>query len=593
MGAEQSVLRRRQGIHPALADAMLSQAFLEALSDLSSGESGKKGYREGRHVWEIHWEKEERGAFAIVGVATPKAPLNTLGYVPVVGSNTESWGWDIVSRKLWHGGERGVYPAALSIVGFQVPDTFFVILDMDARTLSFAANDVHLGVAFTQLPKQHDRPMCPIVNAIFGNCDIRMRYMGNGGGAAETQSSNDSHKEQGQDTVFIMVQMKNAIDLVRAPINPGLPIIIKKLAEDVLQPYMDNNNQSIRQKYGDHLAEIGAAQQLKNLLERLDDTGIETTEGWIGMSIVRSILWNYSDASLKLGKKIGQCGLLKRFVDDMKRTGPGTIKNEKRKFIVTSAVNILHNCSKASENRQVFRDIKAVDILAPFLQAENSEMVTSTLLTLSYITEDNQKDILETDSKTIAILRGILCNATNSDNLRGTTEGTSWSALEIITGIANIAVNQSNCENLIEVDVIPLLFDILKKGGAIEKESDTALGGKKLSEVDGHFCDEKRPDGFNTKQVFVSPSIRYSQLEVYAKTQTFVHPETKTTYKAKVAFQLWIQPDSYNVGAETVGAKEQIDPKFSNQEIEWSTVQRGAIHLYGVLVRLDESVKNT
>ncbi|XP_020912357.1 neuralized-like protein 4 [Exaiptasia diaphana] len=117
---------------------------------------------------------------------------------------------------------------------------------------------------------------------------------------------------------------------------------------------------------------------------------------------------------------------------------------------------------------------------------------------------------------------------------------------------------------------------------------DTALGGKRLSEVDGHFHDERKPEGFNTKQVFVSPSIRYSELEVYAKTQTFVHPETKKTYKAKVAFQLWIRPGSYNVGPQTVGSEEEIDPKFSNQEIEWSTVERGAVHFYGLLVRLNE-----
>jgi hypothetical protein len=94
--------------------------------------SGKKGYRGGRHVWEILWEKEERGSSAVVGVATPKAPLQAIGYEPL--NNSESWGWDIVNNTLLHGGRKvGDYPAAVR--GFQVCDTFFVILDMDERTL--------------------------------------------------------------------------------------------------------------------------------------------------------------------------------------------------------------------------------------------------------------------------------------------------------------------------------------------------------------------------------------------------------------------------------------------------------------------------
>ena len=65
----------------------------------------------------------------------------------------------------------------------------------------------------------------------------------------------------------------------------------------------------------------------------------------------------------------------------------------------------------------------------------------------------------------------MLCNAANNERLRGGLQSSSWSALEIVTGIANIAVNPTNCKNLIEADVIPVLFDIMKKGGAIEKES--------------------------------------------------------------------------------------------------------------------------
>ncbi|XP_031574540.1 uncharacterized protein LOC116308282 isoform X2 [Actinia tenebrosa] len=727
MGAKQSLKKR---LRQDLADALFRSAMLEALQEAaneSDGSSemlehawdpsdcsppfvvlpdrltarrqlsiltsdcirGKKRYRDGQHVWEINWENEERGTFAIVGVATPKAPLQSLGYEPLIGSNSESWGWDIVSKTLWHCGKRGSYPAVGT--GFQVPDTFFVILDMDQRTLSFSTSDLHLGVAFTDLPKQLDRPMCPVVNAIFGNCDIRMRYMGKGesiisnlrrpiafhratsetpseapkkasedsrrkstgtpgkdsdssvveaskryqfarhkhgenvavmyagkkakrvdpfgsccdgvvitseplkdnelfevrldskidrwvgslfigattndsnsfstfpqimvdytqgsnfmwagdqivfnkkltttvkedtgklttgdrigvmrksdnslhfylngkdigncfktipdvlygvvdiygqaeqvtitGGTAETQSSNDDEESVEQDHIIVMVQMKKVIELMKLPFNPLL--IIKMLYQGVLEPYTDTRDRAVRQRYGDHLSDIGAVPELKKFLERLDrpDLGIESEEGWVGITIVRSILWNYSDASLKIAKEIGKCGLLGRFVNDLKRIGPsGAFGDEKQKRIIDSAVNILHNCAKATENRQVFRDINAVEILAPFLKCEESEVVISALLAMSYITEDNQSHLLDADTKTISQIQGMLVNAANSPGLRGASGSCTWSALEIVSGIANIAVNEKNRANLIDAGVIPPLFDVIKKGDPIDKE---------------------------------------------------------------------------------------------------------------------------
>ena len=64
-----------------------------------------------------------------------------------------------------------------------------------------------------------------------------------------------------------------------------------------------------------------------------------------------------------------------------------------------SAVYILHNCAKATENRQVYRDLRAVERLVPFLKAERMEVVVVAILTLSHITDESQQNLLEADSK--------------------------------------------------------------------------------------------------------------------------------------------------------------------------------------------------
>lgn len=72
---------------------------------------------------------------------------------------------------------------------------------------------------------------------------------------------------------------------------------------------------------------------------------------------------------------------------------------------------------------------------------------------------------------------------------------------------------------------------------------------------------------------------------------SFEDLSTKKSFDAKAALQLCINPDSYKAGPQTIGAATEIDPQFSNEEIEWSTKQRGAIILYGLLVKLDDHEK--
>ena len=48
---------------------------------------------------------------------------------------------------------------------------------------------------------------------------------------------------------------------------------------------------------------------------------------------------------------------------------------------------------------------------------------------------------------------------------------------------------------------------------------DVVLGGRKLSEEEGPFIDNRKPSGFDTKQIFVSPSVRYSGHNCCAKSK--------------------------------------------------------------------------
>lgn len=139
---------------------------------------GKVGYDRGLHVWEMQWNARQRGTHAVIGVATKDAPLHSVGYQSLVGSNAESWGWDLGRNKLYHNSKinpDSIYPQLDVNANFIVPDTFLVILDMDEGTLSFMADGKYLGVAFRGLKGQK---LFPIISAVWGHCEISMKYFG-------------------------------------------------------------------------------------------------------------------------------------------------------------------------------------------------------------------------------------------------------------------------------------------------------------------------------------------------------------------------------------------------------------------------------
>jgi SPRY domain-containing SOCS box protein 1/4 len=160
---------------------------------------GKVGYTRGFHVWEITWSTRQRGTHAVVGIASSSAALHAVGYTSLIGSTSDSYGWDLsksnvivvvtysslVRNKCYHDSKNQpgwTYPTPSAVGGgtndetnFVVPDTFICILDMDEGTMSFAADGRYLGVAFRNLK---GKKLFPIVSAVWGHCEITTRYLG-------------------------------------------------------------------------------------------------------------------------------------------------------------------------------------------------------------------------------------------------------------------------------------------------------------------------------------------------------------------------------------------------------------------------------
>uniref|UniRef100_A0AC35UFE2 B30.2/SPRY domain-containing protein n=1 Tax=Rhabditophanes sp. KR3021 TaxID=114890 RepID=A0AC35UFE2_9BILA len=143
---------------------------------------GKVGYSKGFHVWKIVWPKNQRGTHAVVGVANLNAKLHSLGYNSLIGSTTDSYGFDIVRLRCSHDGKKSDswdFPASSRAAEDEgkniIPESFYCVLDMDEGYMAFATEERYLGVAFKGLKGQ---VLYPIVSAVWGHCEITINYMG-------------------------------------------------------------------------------------------------------------------------------------------------------------------------------------------------------------------------------------------------------------------------------------------------------------------------------------------------------------------------------------------------------------------------------
>ncbi|CAH0389420.1 unnamed protein product [Bemisia tabaci] len=136
---------------------------------------GKIGFGHGRHSWEVFWEGP-LGTVAVIGIATEEATLQCQGYVALLGSDDQSWGWNLVDNHLLHNGDtQGNYPLLNNAPKYQVGERIRVILDCETNTLSFEKNHEFLGVAFKGLPP---KKLYPSVSAVYGNTEVSMVYLG-------------------------------------------------------------------------------------------------------------------------------------------------------------------------------------------------------------------------------------------------------------------------------------------------------------------------------------------------------------------------------------------------------------------------------
>ncbi|XP_077455219.1 SPRY domain-containing SOCS box protein 2 [Stigmatopora argus] len=162
----------------------------------SDGVRAEKGVKAGLHIWEVMWNPKERGSHAVLGFSRQRCPLQASGYNALLGSDSQSWGWELQSNHLWHNGQsQGTYPEKswtyyskeawssqlvtssrdMPNAPLTIPERTLMVLDADAGTIGFVVDGHFLGAAFKDLPRGVE--LFPAVSSVRGGACIRLRYL--------------------------------------------------------------------------------------------------------------------------------------------------------------------------------------------------------------------------------------------------------------------------------------------------------------------------------------------------------------------------------------------------------------------------------
>ncbi|XP_070554475.1 uncharacterized protein [Ptychodera flava] len=197
----------------------------------------------------------------------------------------------------------------------------------------------------------------------------------------------------------VIKQMRMLILGLRDFAERDMDLTIKLVYLYILQPTMMICSNEFKQKFGDHLANLGVADELKFLLDKLMSEADLMDSKWDSIDVVLMTLMNCTDISLKLCRQCGQCGLLSDLLDSIHKYSDSYNNDGKLHSFVAMSINVLHNCSIAADNRQIYRECGAIDKIAPYVRSDDTDMAATALLTLSHIMENSKKHLLEAEDK--------------------------------------------------------------------------------------------------------------------------------------------------------------------------------------------------
>ncbi|CAK8689277.1 unnamed protein product [Clavelina lepadiformis] len=246
--------------------------------------------------------------------------------------------------------------------------------------------------------------------------------------------------EHVKSTIQTMLCNKEA-DVLKKNMN----LSSKKSLDDLYNNYFEYDNPIHRTMIGDTLAKSGASLAFLDYLNILTSDGNDyPMEGYKYqcLEILRGVCWNYTDTSWLLCEEFGRVGILPIMMKDLKKFQSTFKTNSKQNFIAISAMSVLHNCARHSNNMKYYREMNAYQTVAWYAKNtdEKDALGPLSIMTLAYIVDEKNNDIIAADDTIIKTILKLLFVAAQSKERR--CDG--FSAEELTEGLTKLASNADN-----------------------------------------------------------------------------------------------------------------------------------------------------
>lgn len=223
--------------------------------------------------------------------------------------------------------------------------------------------------------------------------------------------------------------------------------------------------------------------RLKGCLEE------DQEELWRCLKHVLCVMWNCTDISPKLCRKISECGILSSCVQVLVDVSASAdfVQDDKKHFLVKAFLGVLHNSIRnCSECKEVLLKAGCMSAVLPCLSAVPSPMVKAkALMVMSHLVSEQENSALSSSDDTIAFIVQVLAESSKSRNHVSARFG--MSTLEVLKGLNNIAMNDANKVRIVEAGGLKLYAMLLLAEDENEREM-AALGVWTLA-----FAAESKP----------------------------------------------------------------------------------------------------
>ncbi|XP_060066997.1 uncharacterized protein LOC132547246 [Ylistrum balloti] len=275
-------------------------------------------------------------------------------------------------------------------------------------------------------------------------------------------------------------------------------IALRRDVSDIFEKY---DSPSDREKIGNFMARNGLVDTLVDLYgfvikDYFEQFSLRTVAIKADYKIeigvleeIRKIAWNFSDRSSEFQDATAKTHMFGFLAKDLLAMGKHELCDVKEhSFPFTSAVNIIHNCSRSGTITKAMYTVtlqpgdgdmvSLQTCLTPFLGSTDTYVKVMTLLSLAYIMNDKESEkMLGTDKTILNFLLEMIRKATTSENRRHQ----GFSVEELLDGLSRLAQNDTNKREIMEIaNAYTLIREIVMED---KEESETIAAVKTIQQL--------------------------------------------------------------------------------------------------------------